>query len=434
MQGVCYASRMQSGLVQQNILQRVQEDGPWLLILIAMALLPFSNAANAPMAVMAIIGGVMLLRHAKPLLADHRAKLLLVLFGCIWLPMLVSLPTAIEPRHSLSTSLVFLRFPLAGVFVLSVLEKPEARRRLTIATAALIGLWCIDAMIQWQVGRNLLGQPYDGHNLTGLFYPKRVIGLVVAALAPICFEEIRRLVAGRSLLICAASLLLAMPLVLVIALGGSRTSWMMGAVACMSWGAYRYWRSEWPHRHRLALLIVVAAVVAVPLIAQAPGMESRVQQSLQLLRGDLDAIDRATSGRVPIWTIALEMAKDHPLTGVGPRGFRYKYVDYADSETPYIAPDGESGAAHPHQILLEVATETGVIGLIGFAAFGVIVLRLLLDCRNAEAVPWILAVIVAMFPLNAHMAIYGNFWAHVAWWTILVMVGMMPRSIEEESA
>lgn len=425
---------MQNDSAQHSILRRVQEDGPWLLILLAMALLPFRNAANAPVAVMAVIGGIMLIRNAKPILADYRARLLLLLFGCIWLPMLISLPTAVEPKHSLSTSLMFLRFPLAGVFVMSVLERPEARKRLTIATVALLGVWCVDALIQWQAGRNMLGQPYDGHNLTGLFHPKRVIGLVVAALAPICFEEIRRLVTGRNMWVCAASLLLAIPLVLVVALGGSRTSWMMGVVACVSWGVYRYWRSEWRYRHRMALLVVLATVVSVPLIAQAPGMESRVNQTLQLLKGDLDAIDHATSGRVPIWTIALEMAKDHPLTGVGPRGFRYKYVDYADSDTPYIAPDGESGAAHPHQIVLEVATETGIIGLIGFAAFCVIVVRLLLDQKNALAAPWILAVIVAMFPLNAHMAIYGNFWAHVVWWTILVMVGMMPRTVAKESA
>ncbi|HRQ75273.1 MAG TPA: O-antigen ligase family protein [Phycisphaerales bacterium] len=425
---------MQSVSAQYSILRRVQEDGPWLLILLAMVLLPFRNAANAPMAVMAVIGGIMLIRNAKLILVDHRARLLFVLFGCIWLPMLISLPTAVEPKHSLSTSLMFLRFPLAGVFVLSVLERPEARKRLTIATAALLGVWCVDGLIQWQAGRNLLGQPYDGHNLTGLFHPKRVIGLVVAALAPVCFEEIRRLVAGRSMWMCAASLVLAMPLVLVIALGGSRTSWMMGVMACASWGAYQYWRSEWRYRHRLALLIILAGVVSVPLIARVPGMESRVNQTLQLLKGDLDAIDRATSGRVPIWTIALEMARDYPLTGVGPRGFRYKYVDYADSDTPYIAPDGESGAAHPHQIVLEVATETGIIGLMGFAAFCVIIVRLLLDRNNVSAAPWILAVLVAMFPLNAHMAIYGNFWAHVAWWTILVMIGMMPRIIEKESA
>ena len=77
-------------------------------------------------------------------------------------------------------------------------------------------------------------------------------------------------------------------------------------------------------------------------------------------------VDVALSGRLDIWHASLRMAAAHPINGVGVRGFRYAYPQYAPANDHFVV--GEScgvgeGACHAHQIVLEVLTETGAIGL-----------------------------------------------------------------------
>jgi putative inorganic carbon (hco3(-)) transporter len=410
------------------------DDGParyrlephihWLLILSALALMPLEQAGyNTAIVVLGVAGLIVMIR-TPGIFRDSRFQLFLALLACILLPMTVSLIGAAEPERSARTTAALLRFPFAAAFVIATLQHPIARRWLHVGVFIVAGVWTIDGLIQWQLGRNIFGFPYDGANLTGMFHPRRVIGLILAALLPVLLDLAWRMTRRQPALGVAAWLIVA-AVPLVILLGGSRTSWMMLTVGILGWGIYRYVCSDWPKKTVVALAAIVMLAVAVPFVAKLPGMESRLEQTQQLFRGDYEAIDEATSGRLPIWEISIAMWRDHWLSGVGPRGFRYLYPDYADEDTPWISPDGATGASHPHQTVLEVLTEAGIIGLAGFALFWVLFVRAALRCGNEDAWPWILAVMLVFFPLNTHMAIYGSYWSHLSWLLVMIMAAML---------
>lgn len=63
--------------------------------------------------------------------------------------------------------------------------------------------------------------------------------------------------------------------------------------------------------------------------------------------------------RVELWQKTLEMWKDHPALGIGPGNFPYYQNNYAFSESA-------RGLTHPHNDLLNVAVQTGIIGLTAF--------------------------------------------------------------------
>lgn len=411
-----------------------------LVILSALALMPVGEGAfNMAIAAMGVMGLIALVRMPW-IVSDHRFRLVVMLFACLWVPMTISLLGAAEPGRAMRTTLAFLRFPIAAAFVIITLRHGAARWWLAVGVFIIAAAWSVDGMIQWLSGRNLLGFPYDGTSVTGLFHPKRVIGLLLAALLPMALEFAWTVMRRRPAVGVICWLLVAtMPL--VILLGGSRTSWMMLVVGLVSWLVFRYLRSDWRYKSTAAIAVLVALLAATPFVLMLPGIAHRVEQTGKLLEGDYESINEATSGRLPVWRIAVAISRDNWLTGVGPRGYRYLYPEYADDETPWVSPDGQTGAAHPHQTVLEVLAETGVIGLAGFALFWLLLVRAMWyhgnerrrslppdghpEARTSTPWPWAIAVLLVFFPLNTHMAVYGTYWSHFSWWLVLIMVALL---------
>ena len=115
------------------------------------------------------------------------------------------------------------------------------------------------------------------------------------------------------------------------------------------------------------------------------------------------------------------MVREHPLNGVGVRSFRYAYPAYAAPGDDFVDPARGTGAAHAHQIVLEVASETGAIGLLGWLAGVVLAWR---AWRRADAAarsrafaPGV-ALVAMTFPLNTHLAFYSAWWGLLFWWLL----------------
>jgi O-antigen ligase len=71
---------------------------------------------------------------------------------------------------------------------------------------------------------------------------------------------------------------------------------------------------------------------------------------------------------------------------------------------------------HAHQIVLEVLSETGLIGLILWLAGAAMAWRAWRYADPAareRARPAMLALAVTVFPLNTHLAAYSTFWGGV---------------------
>ena len=70
-------------------------------------------------------------------------------------------------------------------------------------------------------------------------------------------------------------------------------------------------------------------------------------------------------------------------------------------------------ALHAHQLLLEVLSETGVLGLLLWlagAALGWRAWRYADAGARERAWPAMVALVVTVFPLNTHLAFYSTFW------------------------
>ena len=73
--------------------------------------------------------------------------------------------------------------------------------------------------------------------------------------------------------------------------------------------------------------------------------------------------DGSNLGRIYVWEADKHMIMDHPVTGVGPGLWGKKYAEQ------YQLKEETQNLGHSHNNLLQIASESGILGLIGFLGF-----------------------------------------------------------------
>jgi O-antigen ligase len=130
----------------------------------------------------------------------------------------------------------------------------------------------------------------------------------------------------------------------------------------------------------MQLIVILALGITVILFAPPTFIERifSIRDILPSENGQIDLTsDRALQGRASESLTAWSMLMAHPFTGVGLNNFTTLYQEYAKSLG--LAPSAQ--ARSPHNLYLEVAAETGVLGLaiflvmVGLAFRGVIYAR-----------------------------------------------------------
>ncbi len=113
----------------------------------------------------------------------------------------------------------------------------------------------------------------------------------------------------------------------------------------------------------VALLVVVGAVAAL----QPGGTAVRVvtQRLATITTPEANPYDN----RLVLWRKAIDLVESRPLLGVGPGGF----PEASERDLPggfALQPE------HPHNLMLTVAVETGLVGATAFVGFGIGLVRL----------------------------------------------------------
>lgn len=390
-----------------------------VLLLTSLFLFISKSLYNVPIGIMALIGVWYSFKYRKQLLQDPFIRTYILLFLCLWVPMLISFADAVNYSRTAATVFPYLRFLFFGIYVLYEIRRPGMIEKIQAAIFIIVAFWCIDAVIQLLFKVDLFGYPYRPGDITGMFYPRNTIAHVTASLSPFYFETIRK----RSDRLGWLWLLL-LPLFLVILSSGRRAAWIMLAISCAGYLYYLFRLSGGTGLgKRIVPVAAVIGIVCITAIATSQPLQDRISATMGLFRGDYRDFNYATAERLPIWNTAVAVFRDNWINGVGPRGFRYAYRNYSASDDFWVERGAAQPTTHPHQIILEILAETGVIGCIGLALFVYVFYRLIKN-RNLLYVcyPSLLAILVAVFPLNSTLAFFSSFWASMFWWLTLMAV------------
>lgn len=201
---------------------RLRDGWPVLLIGLALAALPFARSVELFIFIMALLGARAFVKQGRTLAWSGGGRLFSVLFLLLWLPMLLSIPDAIQSDKTLLGALSYPRFYFAGLFVLQVMAEEKARRRLLKLSAFLLLFWLADALVQLFFQRDLFGYQYLPGRLNALFGEEsKRFGYVLAVLSPLLFEYVRRQWPRW------AQVAVALIVLVVVLLAGSRAAWIM---------------------------------------------------------------------------------------------------------------------------------------------------------------------------------------------------------------
>lgn len=397
----------------------------WVLAYVA--LWPAPGVAELVLALGALAGVVRLLRDrfrgGAALLSRPAWALTTILFLAYWLPEAVSALDATDLGRAWREVAVDLRYlPFLWVVAAAVAD-PVGRRRTFGGLAVIAGLWTLDALVQAATGSSPLFLLFDGlkqavsghptcraeqiaalDRLSGVLGPCNLkLGIVLASLSPFLLEGAGRRHGAVGWLVAAAAAGLA------ILLAGARAAWITYALVLLWSGGRRL------GARRLLVVLLGGVLLLASAAMVSPEVAQRLHRSALALSGEEQGVDAALSGRTRIWSAAACMIREHPINGVGARGFRDAFPA-CDAGHGALAAWGRGPALHAHQIVLEILSETGTIGLLLWLAGAAMAWRAwrYADAQAREqARPALIALAVSVFPLNTHLAAYSTFWGGV---------------------
>jgi O-antigen ligase len=411
------------------ILKRLKVEWPCWLAVSFFALLPFGRLSEIPLSAFAL---------SLPFLArlpEHRQRIrqvsiiVIPIFLCFWLPMVVSSFDSVMPQKSWVTTLAALRY-LAAVLSMSVLlQADSARWRVIRWTSFLLVFWAVDGFIQLIFGNDIFGIAMNPDRLNALFVQKyQFFGPTLAMLSPLLLEHARRHWPAWA---WVGAFTLTLGAVLI---AGMRAGWLaMGLVLVVyMWLMIRRENRDLRKVSLSIPILVISALIGSYLVS--PLFQARLEQSLAITQGTQAAVSAASNLRVPIFETSITMYKNHPVNGVGVRAFPKAYMEYAAEDDVHIqSSGGKSGATHAHNLVLEVMSDTGSIGLLGlFSGFFLVVRfwRRMTPVKRNEAFPFALALALVLFPLNSHFALYGTYMSSLTW----ILFGLWAACIESNQA
>jgi O-antigen ligase len=394
----------------------------WVLAFVALWPAPGYAEGVMVLGALAAIGRLLLVRFrgGGALLSGPAWALTSVLFFAYWLPEAVSALDAVDRMRALKEAAVDLRY-LPFLWLVAAAVADERGRRVTFGGLAIIvGVWTLDALLQAIVGASPLFSGIDmakhaisGHGmcsvqqaasvdrLSGILGPCNLkFGPMLAGMSPFALHAAARRFGAVGWCIAAAAV------GTVVLLAGARAAWITYALVLL-WSGWRLlgWK-------KLLGMFAIGAIALVLLAALVPQVRTRLELTTQALTTHEAGVDSALSGRSRIWSAAWCMVREHPVNGVGARGFRDAFPA-CDPQPGTLAAWGEGPALHAHQLLLEVASETGAFGLLLWLAGGALAWRAwrYADAEAREhARPAMLALAVTVFPFNTHLAFYSTFW------------------------
>jgi O-antigen ligase len=147
---------------------------------------------------------------------------------------------------------------------------------------------------------------------------------------------------------------------------------LVGLAAAVLWQLFA-------ERRSIPVLAAGAAVILVVTAALVRTNPAQVEEGLQY-KQEIAAYNVDT--RIEAWKAAIDLAEEHPLLGIGPGNFKFAYAEATDR------PPGTENVGVVHNTYLDVAAEIGVLGMVLFVTYLVLVFgRVTLARRRGNGLP-----------------------------------------------
>ena len=344
---------------------------PYLLILMGLA----SHLSTALMSMVMGIGAIILLvdivRHREALLAgrwDAQIGKVLVIFAVtLFVSAAFSLERGRSFHEAVSTLFSMLPFFLALFYV-----------RSWRLAAAIVGAFAVSAFLNdlWAALQVYFHLNFGwGNRPVGFSKSPTFLGSFMLMTIPVLFLVPAHLFSRLPWKVfCWGCSIFS---IVVLFLTQTRGAWIafFGTVIVLVLLEVRY-------RKVCLVGLIVLLMACMTAFHEYPEYYTRAGQTL-------DPQFQSNTERVLMWKAAIQIFADHPIVGIGQDEFglvyNRDYISPQAKERPVDPNNPRSGHGHPHNNLLKVLSERGLVGIAGFLlVHGFVLLQLYRAFRRAK--------------------------------------------------
>jgi len=324
--------------------------------------------------VFAIIVVLSFLAHGRRFVLHPPCKSLLV----FWTTLLVGVPLAFWKGGAFSNWVDFGRSVVYALLIATLVDSPALFKKFLVAFCVFITWLAASSFVLYMSGAYQVRMGIErAVGMTSNSDDANALGITLVTALPLLFLLVASVRGKFRLLVIAMTGICAYTVILT----GSRASFFsllsVGLVFVVT------------RRHRVAYLLVALILGALLWVAIPQQYKARYETV-----SDLQS-DESYQARVDAWKAAWRMFLDHPLTGVGAGNF------------PVARGIGSGHWLNVHSLYMQLLSETGILGTLGFAAYLFSLfaqnLRLRRQLRDwQEAPPWL-----RDYPLAVNLSLLG---------------------------
>ena len=377
----------------------------WVFLFFSLAV---SVATRQLIWLMVVVSLLTLITNREAILSTPGMKKAAMLFACIALPGLMSLLFSVNLDRGISAVFRFAAYALAAWVVLSVkIEEGDAKRIMSFLGILLVA-WAVDGFVQLLTGVSLLGDPLvelgeEGAIVTGSL--QLGYGATLAILSPFFLEALRR-AGGMGVGI------LSLPVYAAIVMSGHQSSAVLALIGLAGWTMLAL-RNKEVGAKRQVTGFVISAIIGLLL-----GVYLSVVTGQVSTLAEAPARYQSFLYQSQLWELSWQAFIDHWLTGVGMRGFGTYALATDASAIPGLAETW-----HSHLTILEVISETGLVGLIGYGLLLRWLWGYVQDERMHVAVAGLTALL-AVFPLGTAVGMYSYIGGNLIFLTFTLLIAL----------
>ena len=338
-----------------------------------------------------------------------------IFFLVFWFYLIFNSVFSYDLHLSLSRSLPYIRFGILFLSISYMMSHDDFKNDFLKFTLIILLLVCMDSIIQFSFGRNLLG--YEAHvsRISSFFKDELVLGGFLLKMYPIFLISIIYFKKKNSINTFLVSFILFIYF-LAIYLSGERTAFFNFIVLNIFLLIILFKKKNIKY---LLSFVLILPLIFILVNKNNDQISARYLSVKEIFNNKTPIIFTKTHENH--YKSALEIYKSYPILGAGLKTFRQV------CKKPEHNPIGCS--SHPHNIFMLFLSELGLIGiafyLITFFYFGLRLVKLLIArFKNnfKENSPILVIIIVSMFMSYWPFSPSGNYFNN--WMSILNFLPM----------
>ena len=333
-----------------------------------------------------------------------------------------------DKQAALISAVGWIRFPLFVVAITSwIWPRTDIKKYFLPSMVIFLLLVCVDTWWQFLTGTSLSGQPKPDYlgRLTGPL-DRMLVGVLLLRLSwPVIGYLFAWSIQHKQKLISVTIAITVTAIIgLTVLISGERVAFALFALCGLTFVICA------KEMRKLLLGVgTVGAILSVVIVYYTPSLNQRILQDTNRIVSNL-----SESAYSAVWTNGIIAWQYAPIMGVGPNNFvpmceqLGKNSGFLNEDRNY---DGVKCTRHPHNIYIEWAAETGLIGL-GLFLFMVYLWfqKIFTSLRNAndkigiyyQRLGSMVALIPFFWPLMSTMSFFSNWSAILFWWVMAVIL------------